>query len=108
MTSAKDLETKAKEYSKVINEMLQTDIKWYKLDYEDIVELATLLKNPAILIKKLEVFIDEETTQKRSIGELSELLSLGAHVTKEAFKTWDGPLVSRAKQAYEKLKKGKD
>lgn len=71
---------KKKELSEAINTLLGTEIKWEKLDREDLEEVAKLFNNPRELIRKL---LKEEATnviKERSGGVIDTLLQTAQEV----------------------------
>lgn len=74
--------TDKKEFEKVFNELLGTDIKWSKLPKENLIELATLFKRPDIFLKRLT-----EGTEAGVMLGISEMLLT-------AVDHWDGPIVN--------------
>jgi hypothetical protein len=75
------------EYEKVFNEILGTNIKWSKLSLEELAALATLFKNPEILMKRLGVNVDERELRDR-------IIKRGVKVLKRL--GFEGPLVELA------------
>lgn len=68
-----------KQYEKVFNKVLGTDIEWSKMKKEDMVQFAVLLNNPEIIMKKIG----------EGGGSKNTLLYEAA---KEFLSYWDGPV----------------
>jgi len=73
--------TSKREFEKVFNELLKTNIKWSLLRYQDLVELAVLFEHPEVLLKRLGV---EKEMGKRKIIEA------GIETVKEITNQWQG------------------
>ena len=80
---------KKEEYEVVFNKLLGTDIKWAKLNLEDLIQLAVLFDNPELFLKKLGVTdqLHQEEAKKRAGDVLMDLIN-----------TWDGPGVRALKK----------
>jgi len=81
---------KKQDYERVFNELLGTDIKWSKLNLEDLIQLAVLFENPELLLKRLGV--SEELRKTEAKKRIADVLL-------ELAKDWPGP----AAQALRKL-----
>lgn len=76
---------KKSDYQKVFNQMLGTNIKWEKLNLEDLIQLATLFNNPELLVSKLGATFQKEAARKR-------LIEVGLEAMDEIASQWKGPL----------------
>ena len=83
---------KKDEYEVVFNKLLGTNIKWSKLNLEDLIQLAVLFDNPILFLKKLGVTeeLQKDETRKR-VG----------HIVLELAEGWEGPVVKTLKKLLE-------
>ena len=87
------------EYSEIFNKLLGTHINWTKLSKEELMELAVLLDNPEILLKRLGVNIEKELGRRR-------LIEAGIETVKEIANQWQGPLAKLLRKVLEEPKGG--
>ena len=106
---------KKKKYSKVLNEIFETNIKWEKLDIEDLIQFAVLVEHPTILMDKLKPMMPTghplpqgQQPERQSKLFTGELATIGAGFLEKIIKTHDGPLVNMAKGILSDLKEEKD
>lgn len=55
-----------KEYERVLNEILGTDIQWSKLSLHELTQIVTLLNNPESLMKRLGIKTDRSLLRNRA------------------------------------------
>ena len=88
-------ERRSKEdYEKVINELLETDIKWSKLSLAELIEFTVLLGHPELFMEKLGV----KTPADKIVEEVTKTT---IPIVKEAFDLWkksSGPLATLLRQ----------
>lgn len=82
---------KKEDYEKIFNKIFGTDIKWSKLNLEDLIQLATLFNSPEILISRLGGKIEKQVTRKR-------LVNVGVEMLEEIIDKWEGPLATLYKK----------
>lgn len=89
------------DYAKVFNQMFGTNIKWEKLNLEDLVQLAVLFNDPKLLVSKLGGKFQQQVTRKR-------LLDIGVEMLEELAEKWEakGPLITLAKKVLGKEESG--
>jgi len=92
---------KKSDYQKVFNQMLGTNIKWEKMNLEDLIQLAVLFNNPKLLVSKLGGKFQQQVTRKR-------LLDIGVEMLEELAEKWEakGPLIVLAKKVLGKEESG--
>lgn len=73
------------EYEKTFNEMLGTEIKWSRLNLEDLIQLAVLFNNPDFLMKRIGVNIEKDERRRR-------IIDAGIETAKDIANKWNGPL----------------
>ncbi|HDN18286.1 MAG TPA: hypothetical protein ENF41_04415 [Candidatus Bathyarchaeota archaeon] len=80
--------SKKKEFERIFNQLLGTNIKWSKLSLEELYQLAALFNNPEILLQRLGVKTDitRVVIKDKIFQGLSELL-----------KNYDGPVIRMLK-----------
>jgi len=77
-----------KEYSDILNKVFGTSINWAKLTKEELVELATILNHPEVIIKNLGIDIKRD--------------KLGDKLVITALEMWDGPFARLLKKLLDK------
>ncbi len=77
------------DYERALNQIFGTNIKWSKLSTEELVELATILNHPEVLLEKLE--ITNEYKRKLLIDRFIE-------ATTDLLKEWEGPVATLLKK----------
>lgn len=87
------------EYKTTFNEILGTDIDWSKLSKEELAQLMVIFAHPEILAHKLglELTVSKPTTMLRK-----EFIKGLTGTFKEVIEAYDGPLISRIREAAEK------
>ena len=92
---------KKADYQKVFNQMFGTNIKWEKMNLEDLIQLAVLFNNPKLLVSKLGGKFQQQVTRKR-------LLDIGVEMLEELAEKWEakGPLIVLAKKVLGKEESG--
>jgi len=86
----KELESKKSRkemYERLFNEIFGTSIKWSKLSIEELTQLATILANPELLIKKLGGIPASEAASTSFVELIKKLMS-----------EYEGPLVKLFKK----------
>jgi len=63
-----------KEYSEVFNAIFGTNINWEKLSMEELVQLATVLNNPEILLKRLGINAEKRLIRERIVDAALEFI----------------------------------
>lgn len=89
-----------KEATYLLNEILGTKIKWYKLSMDELEEICSVLSNPEELCGRLREFSSSEETndfQKIRKAVRSAITKAGV----EILKNWDAPLLRLLKQIVE-------
>ena len=80
---------KKEEYEIVFNKLLGTNIKWSKLNLEDLIQLAVLFDNPELFLKKLGV--GEELHKEEARKRLAD-------VAMDFIDGWEGPVAKALKK----------
>ena len=76
---------KKADYEKIFNKLLGVNIKWSRLNLEDLIELAVLFNHPETFLERLGVPLQKEMGKRR-------LVEVGIDVLKEWSENWEGPL----------------
>jgi len=74
-----------KEFEETFNKLLGTNIKWSRLRFQDLVELAVLFEHPEVLLKRLGVVVEKEIVRRR-------LIEAGVETVKDLANQWEGPV----------------
>lgn len=82
------------DFERIFNELFGTHIKWGKLSRDELVELATILNHPEVILGKLGVDTDEF---KGSLIK-GKLLDAGKDLVSTWLEMWDGPLARLARR----------
>lgn len=83
---------KKADYEKIFNKLLGTDIKWSRLNLEELVELAVLFNHPETFLDRIGVPVLKERGRKR-------LVEAGIDILKEWSEKWEGPLARLVRRA---------
>jgi len=62
------------EYSEVFNAIFGTNIQWQKLSKEELVQLATVLNNPEILLNRLGVNVEKRVVREKLVDFLLNVI----------------------------------
>lgn len=90
------------EYETTFNELFELDIVWSKLNKEELAQLAIIFAHPEILLKKLGIDENFEDGYPPLILKLKE--SLFTSIL-EKVENYDGPIVSKLREATKKTLK---
>jgi len=89
------------EFERVFNELFGTHINWRKLTKTELVELATVLNHPEILLAKLGI----KKEQFKALEVRNKLVDASKEVFTTFFENWEGPLVKIARKVLDFDKK---
>jgi len=78
------------EYERVLNRALGVSVRWRKLSLEELVQLATVLSHPEVLLERLGARREEKTRGK--------LLEAGFELFDRYVSEWEGPLAKLARR----------
>jgi len=86
-----------KEISKLLNQVLETDIAWHKLSIEDLTQIVNLFTNPDELYERLkklqkEGFEEQEAEEENLLRKMVRDLAVKAGV--RFVEKWDGPIIT--------------
>jgi len=93
--------TSKEDFERIFNELFGTHIRWSKLSRDELVELATVLNHPEIILNRLG--IKKEELRTRILGE--RLIDLGKDFAKTWLEIWDGPFAQFAREVLGRKKK---
>jgi len=62
------------EYSEVFNAIFGTNIQWQKLSKEELVQLATVLNNPEILLNRLGINVEKRVVREKLVDFLLNVI----------------------------------
>lgn len=82
---------KKADYEKIFNKLLGVNIKWSRLNLEDLIELAVLFNHPETFLERLGVPVPKEMSRRR-------LVEVGIDAIKEWSERWEGPLAQLARR----------
>jgi len=84
------------DYERLFNKIFGTHIKWSKLSRDELVELATVLSHPEIILSNLG--IDTKAYKTKLIRE--RFVEAGIELLENLAEEWEGPLISLAKRVF--------